>query len=438
MKITKTQVDDQNLVLTLAIAADDYAGKQKKELSELRRKAEIKGFRKGMAPASLISKMYGQQVLVNSVQDTISEFLNGYISENKLKVIGEPLPVEDADKNEWVSGNDFEFKFDVALYPEINFDLTKDDEVIYYTITATAEAKAEMKANLLKQYGSLVDGEAAKEDDFIIADFENGDNKVEGTYVALRNVAEAVRPAFIGIKAGDELNVNVNEAFENETDRASMLKLSKDELAALAPEWKMTVKNVKTFADAPMTQETFDKIFGEGAVADEAGFDEKIEEKLRDEYTQEADFRLQKDMKNYLVEKAAITLPEKFLKRWLFVANEGKFTKEEIDNEFPMFLEDFKWQLVRDYVIEKCKVEIKEEDILSSAKGFAAYQYAMYGINNVPDEQLEAFAKSILSQEKDSRRIIEQVETEKTVAAAREMVTLKKKKVSVKNFRELK
>ncbi|MCQ2143828.1 MAG: hypothetical protein MJY56_07140 [Bacteroidales bacterium] len=438
MKISKKKVDDQNLVLTLSIAAADYAEKQKKELSELRRKAEIKGFRKGMVPASLINRMYGQQVLVNSVQDTISESLNDYITKNKLKVIGEPLPVEGADKNEWVSGNDFEFKFDVALYPEINFELTKDDEVVYYTITSTAEAKAEMKSNLLKQYGSLVDGEAAKEEDFIIADFENGDNKVEGTYVALRNVAEAVRPAFVGIKAGDELNVNVNEAFENETDRASMLKLSKEELAALAPEWKMTVKNVKTFADAPMTTETFDKIFGEGVVADEAAFDAKIEERLKAEYTNEADFRLQKDMKDYLIGKAAMTLPEKFLKRWLFVATEAKFTQEEIDNEFPMFLEDFKWQLIRDYILEKCKVEIKEEDVLASAKAFAAYQYAMYGMNNVPDEQLESLAKSILSQEKDSRRILEQVETEKAVAAARELVTLKKKKISVKNFRELK
>jgi trigger factor len=213
-----------------------------------------------------------------------------------------------------------------------------------------------------------------------------------------------------------------------------MLKVNKDELANLDPMFKMTVKNVKTFVSAPLTEETFEKIFG---VKTEAEFDAKVEERIRAEYAQEADFRFSKDAKAYLVEKADLTLAEKFLKRWVYVVNDGKFTMEDIEKEWDLFIADYKWQMVRDYLMKKYEVVINEEDILASAKGFAAYQFAMYGMNNVPEEQLEAFAKNILSQEEQSRRIFDQVENEKTIAAVREIVSLKKKKISVEKFREL-
>ena len=435
MKIEQNRIDDLNLELTLSVAAEDYAESRKKKLNDFRKKAEIKGFRKGMVPMSLVEKMYGQQALADAVNDVIAESLNGYIQENNLKVLGEPLPSEDNPQNEWVNGNDFTFKFDIAQNPEISFELSKEDEVVYYTITVTEAAKKEMKDNLLKQYGSLEEGKKAKEDDFIIVDFEQGETKVEGTYVALRNVAEAVRGSFVGVKPGDVLDVNVNEAFENETDRASMLKVNKDELATLDPMFKMTVKNVKTFVNAPMTEETFEKIFG---VKTEAEFDAKIEERIRAEYTQEADFRFSKDARNYLLEKADVTVAEKFLKRWIYVINEGKFTMEDIEKDWDLFIVDYKWQMVRNYLMGKYNVKVEEADLLASAKGFAAYQFAMYGMNNVPEEQLEAFAKNILSQEEQGRRILDQVENEKTFAAVREVVTLKKKKISVDKFRELK
>ena len=435
MNIVENRIDDLNLELTLSIVKEDYAESMKKRLADFRKKADIKGFRKGMVPMSLVEKMYGQNALVDAVNDVISEGLNNYIHENNLRVLGEPLPSEEHIQNEWVNGSEFTFKFDLAQNPEISFELSKEDEVVYYTITVTEAAKKEMKDNLLKQYGSLEEGKKAKEEDFIIVDFEQGETKVEGTYVALRNVAEAARKSFVGVKPGDVLDVNVNEAFENETDRASMLKVSKDELATLDPMFKMTVKNVKTFVNAPLTEETFEKIFG---VKTEAEFDAKIEERIRAEYAQEADFRFSKDAKTYLLDKAGVQIAEKFLKRWVFVVNEGKFTMEDIEKDWDLFIVDYKWQMVRSYLMEKYGVKIEEADLLASAKGFAAYQFAMYGMNNVPDEQLEAFAKNILSQEEQGRRILDQVENEKTFAAVREVVTLKKKKISVEKFRELK
>ena len=435
MKIEQNRIDDLNLELTLAVTSEDYAESRKKKLNDYRRKAEFKGFRKGMVPMSLVEKMYGQSALVDSVNDVISTALNNFIQENNLRVLGEPLPSEDQSETDWTAGNDFTFKFDIAQNPEVSFELSKDDEVPYYTITVTEAAKKEMKENLLKQYGSLEEGEQAKADDFIIVDFEQGDMKVEGTYVAIRNVAEPVRASFIGVKPGDVLEVNVNEAFTNETDRSSMLKVSKDELASLDPMFKMTVKNVKTFVNAALTEETFEKIFG---VKTEEEFDAKVEERIRAEYAQEADFRFSKDAKNFLLEKADVKIAEKFLKRWVFVVNEGKFTMEDIEKDWELFIVDYKWQMVRGYLMNKYNVKIEEADLLASAKGFAAYQFAMYGMNNVPEEQLEAFAKNILSQEDQGRRILDKVEDDKTFDAVREVVTLKKKKISVEKFRELK
>ena len=435
MKIEQNRIDDLNLELALTVVPEDYSDSKKKRLNEYRKKAEIKGFRKGMVPMSLVEKMYGQTALVDAINDVIAEGLNNFIRENNLKVLGEPLPSEEHIANEWVDGNEFNFKFDLAQNPEVSFELSNDDEVTYYTITVTEAAKKDMKNTLLKQYGSLEDGKKAKEEDFIIVDFEQGDMKVEGTYVAIRNVAEAARASFVGVKAGDVLDVNVNEAFENETDRSSMLKVSKDELATLDPMFKMTVQNVKTFVNAPATEETFEKIFG---VKTEEEFDAKIEERLRAEYAQEADFRFSKDAKAYLLEKANVQIAEKFLKRWVYVVNEGKFTMEDIEKDWDLFIVDYKWQMVRNFLMNKYDVKIEEADLLASAKGFAAYQFAMYGMNNVPDEQLESFAKNILSQEEQGRRILDQVENEKTFAAVREVVTLKKKKISVEKFRELK
>ena len=438
MNIEQNRIDDLNLELTLSVVKEDYADKKVAKLKEHRKHAEIKGFRKGMVPMSLIEKMYGQASLVDAVNDVISSALNDFIKENNLNVVGEPLPAEDQPQTEWVDGNDFTFKFDIAQNPQINLELSKDDKIPYYNIEVSEAARDEMKQNMLKQYGSLEEGEAAKEDDFIIVDFVQGETRVEGAYVALRSISEAVKPSFVGLKAGDSIDVNVNEAFENETDRASMLKVKKEELANLDPMFKMTVNNVKTFVNAPVNQETFVKIFGEGNVKSEEEFDAKVAERLAFEYSNESNWRFSKDAKDYILAKAGLEVPEKFLKRWIYVINEGKFTMEDIEKDWALFIVDYKWQMIRTYLMQKYNVKIEEKDILASAKGFAAYQFAMYGMNNVPDEQLESFAKNILAQEDQSRRIYDQVENEKTIAAVREAVSLDVKPISVEAFRELK
>ena len=256
MNIVKNQIDELNLQLTVTVAHDDYAEIEKKELQKCKRTAEFKGFRKGMVPMSLIQRVYGERVLGESVNHVLSEAINNFIKENNIKMVGEALPSEDQPEIEWKSGNDFTFKFDIATTSEVNFELGKDDKVAYYEIEVSDEAKKEMKDNLLRQFGSLTDAAEAKEDDFVIVDFSQEDKTVEGSYVGVKNVEGEAKKSFLGAKAGDQFDVNVNEAFTNESDRAYMLKVKKEELAGLNPEFHVTVKEVKTFAPAEENQET--------------------------------------------------------------------------------------------------------------------------------------------------------------------------------------
>ena len=438
MKVTKKKADALNYQLTIQVAAEDYAEPLRKRLNDYRRKADIKGFRRGMAPMSLIQRMYGDQCLYESVNGLVGESLDDFIKKEKIRIVGEPMPSEDQPQLSWKAGEDFTFKFDIAQTPEINFEVNKEDKVVYYDINITAAEKKAQKEQLLQQYGSLQEGKKAGENDYIVADIENEGHKAEGVYVSVSHVAEEARGAFIGKKAGDKFQLDVNAAFPNETDRAAMLKVEKGQLANLDPMFTFTVVNVKTYVAAEENQETYDKIFGEGVVTTPEQFEEKVTEQIKASHEQEANYRFGADVRKYFVEKAALELPEAFLKRWLVYANEGKFSAEQVEKEFPAFIEDFKWQLVRGYIMQKFNLKVTREDILAAARSFVAYQYAMYGMAGVPQNLIDSSAENMLQDQNQYRRLEEQCEDNIAIAKVREEVTLQSKKISMEKFRELK
>ncbi len=438
MNITKNQPDALNYQVTIDITPDDYAEALNARLKEYRRRADIKGFRKGMAPMSLIQRLYGDQSLYEAVNRLVSEQLDTFIRDEKIRVVGEPLPSEDQPQLEWKSGADFTFKFDIAQTPELNFEVGEGDKIPYYEINVTEDAKKAMKAQMLQQYGSLQEGTKAGENDYIIADIANEAHSAEGVYISVAHVAEIARPLFVGKKAGDKFTCDVSVAFENETDRASMLKVDKAKLATLDPVFNFTVVNVKTFKAAESNQETWNQMFGEGAVTSEEQFMEKVVERIRANHTQEANYRFAADVRKYFVDKAAIELPEAFLKRWLVYANDGKYTTEEVEKEFPGFVEDFKWQLTRGYLMQKLGLKVEKADIEQAAESYVAYQYAMYGMGNVPQDLIKSSARNVLEDENQVRRLEEQVEDNKTIGTLREKVSLQTKKISEEKFRALK
>lgn len=439
MKIEQIKIDDLTFQLVVNIEKADAQEKKKQALKEYRKNAELKGFRKGMAPMSLIEKMHGMSALVEGVNQLISESINNYIAENKLNILGEPLPCEDKQKKiDWENDEIYEFVFDAALSPVVDFKLSSEDKVVSYNVTVTDEAKQAYKSNMLKQFGKLENTDVVKDEDFIIADLEQGETKIEGSYITLRQIEDAeVKALFIGKKPGDSFELDVNKAFVNDTDRAALLKVSKDELANINPIYNVTVKEVKAFVEAEQNQDLYDRLFGEGEVKTEAEFEAKIAERIAKEYEQESAYRFMLDAREYLLNKTNIQVPEQFMKKWLYTINEGKFSMEDIEKDFALFLKDFRWQLIRQYICREQNIQITREDVLAVAKHIAGYQFAMYGLNNVPDEQLTQYAESLLGNEKEGRRIYEKTEEDKVLAYVKSVVSLDVKDITIDELHKL-
>ena len=330
MNLKTKKSDELNLELSIEVAAADYAEAEKKKLNERRRTAEFKGFRKGMVPASLIKKVYGDQCLADAVNEVLGEQLQKYIEDNKLNILGEPLSSANQPEVSWVSGEDFTFVFDIALSPEINVDVVKEDTVNQYTVTLSAAEKKSMIDNLKKYY------EEKKEE-----------------------------------KSEEEIEKEV-------TDR------------------------------------------------------------MTEQYKQEAEWKVGADIRKFYVEKSGIKLPEDFLKRWLVYANQGKVDAEQVEKEFPGFVEDFKWQLVRGFLFKKFDFKIEQKDITDAAESYVKYQYAMYGLPEVPADMMKEAVNNILGDRRQVENLVERIEDEKVLGKIRETITLKAKKITSEKFRELK
>lgn len=438
MKVEKLPVDDLTFRLNVTIEKADALEKRKKALNNYRRTAEIKGFRKGMAPMSLIEKMHGVSALIDAVNDLIAEQLNNYIRENKLNVLGEPLPNDELQRKiDWDNDTVYEFVFDVALAPQVKVEISKDDKIVYYNPTVADADIDAAKSNILKQYGKLEDTDAVKDEDFIVADLVQGETKVEGTYITLKQMSEDSKKIFLGKMAGDSFEINVNEVFTNEADRASLLKVKKEELATIDPLWTVTIKEIKTFVDAEENQELYNKMYGEGVVNSADEFKAKIVERIKEEYAQESEYRFMLDAREYFLNKLNIPVPEAFMKRWLHVVNEGKVTMEEIEKEFDLFLKDFRWQMIRGAILKDNNLTVTKEDVLKVATNIARYQFAIYGINNVPEEHLAQYAEKLLADENQNRRIIEKAEEDKAIAFIKENVTVEPKEIAIEELRKL-
>ena len=438
MNIDKQQIDDLNLKLTLTFAPEDYEAQEKKKLSEYKRNAELKGFRKGMAPLSLIKHIYGDRALGDALDSMINEEPGKFIKETNLRLIGEPLPSEDQPKIELKDGETFTFMYDLAKYPEVNVAVGSDDNLTSYKIKVTDEAKKEMKENMLRQLSKMGETEVAQAGDYLVVDLENEEKKVTGAYVTVDEVAGEAKEKVIGAKAGDKFDINVNDAFPEASNRAAVLKTTQPELEKISdPLFHVTVVNVRRMFPGEENQESYDTLFGKDKVHNSEEFDKAVEAQLEANYKQESDFQLNKDIREYLVKKADIKLPEDFLKRWLLYANEGKFTKDDIEKEFDGFLKDFRWQLVRDSLMQKYGLKIEDADLQGAAEGYVRYQYAMYGMSEVPEDMMKVAVQQLLADENQARNMRESVANAKVFDAVKKDIKTSEKTVSVEDFRKL-
>lgn len=431
MKVTVTQGKNLQSLMTVNIERSEVEAKKNEQLKDVRKKAEIKGFRKGMAPMGLIEKLYGMSAMQDSLNNLITDAINSHIKDNNLNLLGEPLPNEEKQKSiDLEKDQSFEFVYDIAFRPEINITLDKKDKVINYNIKPTADDLKKYKEDILRQFGSLENADKAADDDFLVVDLSQGDKVIEKSYITLKTLDKDAKKLFKGKKVGDSLEVDVVKAFPNETDRASLLKIKKEEFDASNPIYKVDIKEVKTFKPAEENQDLYDRVFGKDVIKSPQQFDSELQTRLEAEYKQNSNFRLRRDLIDYMVKKAGVELPEAFLKRWLFTINQGKFTMEQIEKEFPLFVQDYTWQMVAGKIFADQKMKIDKDELLEQAKSMTMSQFAMYGMMNIPEDQLNQYAQELLKDGNQISRVYEKCEEDKVLDYVKGVITITDKDIT--------
>jgi len=426
MNITKKEIDDLSLQVTVSVEESDYSEKVKKALNDIRKKLEIKGFRKGMAPMGIVHKMYYRSTLLEQVNTIISGALNDYMEKEAIRIIGEPLASEEQTKTDWDNDVNFSFSFELMLAPRIDLAINKDLHIPLIKKNINEKEVDSQIESILDQQGTLVVVDKVEKDDFLKVDLRQGELLITDSYLNLKTISRLKdKKPFIGKTVGEEAEADISVLFPKEADRAILLQVKPGETERFTnPAFTFVIKEIKRFKPAEENQDLYDKLFGPGNVTTHESFREKVREQIERNNQSESNYRFGQDVKNILVEKAGLRLPENLLKRWLYEGNDGKFSMEQIEKDFPAFLEDFRWQLVRETIMKEAGLKVEKDDMIQSAVAMARYQFAMYGMNNVPDEHLIKYAESMLANEKEARNLYERAEENKVISYIRENVTV--------------
>lgn len=447
MNVTQEKKDDLNMTIAVTMTPEDYEKDVDRVLHDYRKKVVLDGFRPGKVPFGLVKKMYGKSVLADEINKKFSEAIAGYITENKLNILGEPLPARDEEPPDFDHQKEFTLKVDVALSPEFEVNLSKKIKIPYYTIKIDDDLLKEYIDSYRKQLGELKDTETVGEADYLKgtlvevnpdgAPVENG-LKVEDAAISLAALKDdEARKLFIGKKTGDTVLLEMKKVFPNETDLAALLSVEKTQLDTLKPHFMYTISEIKRFTDAEENQAFYDKVFGKDEVKTHEEFVEKMKEIIRRNLDNESESRFGKDAVDKLVEVINPPLPEDFLKRWLKETNKGNFTEEQIDAEFDDFIHGLKWELIRDKIAQDQEIKVSEEEILEFAKAYTHSQFHQYGLGHLPEEEIEKFAREQMGKEENYRKFHANVLDRKVIDSLKTVVKIDDKKISREDFNKL-
>jgi trigger factor len=448
MNIIRENIDAVNTVLKVAIEKTDYEKTVADQLKEYRQKAVIPGFRPGKVPDGLIRRKYRIPILVDEVNKLISKNLSQYLVDEKLNILGEPLPNEEQQKSiNWETDENFEFAFDIALAPEINISLNKDNEIKFYKIAVSDEMINQQVEMAQSQLGENVPDDEIKGNSSVRGDFvqlNDSDEELEDgirpkdVLIAIDMIKDdEIKDNIVGKKIGDVVIFDPVKAFENRHEVRHMLKIKQDEADALNSNFKFIINDILRFEKAELNEELFQKLYGEETgIKTVDDFRSKIKTEIEASLMHSSNHKFAVDAHNKLVEQANITLPEAFLKRWLIAINK-ELTVEQIENEFDSFIGDLKWQLIKDVVIKENEIKVTPEETKLFAIQMARAQYNQYGIFDVPDEQLESFAKMILEKPEENERIYKRLYEDKVIQTIKGKVTLQETEVSQEEFNEM-
>ncbi len=439
MNVTRENIDALNAAVKINIVKADYEEKVEKKLKEYKRTANIKGFRPGHVPSGMIKKLYGSSVLVDEINTIVSESLSDYIRDEKLDILGDPVPKHDEHTFDPDKSDEFTFTFELGLAPEFEVNLTKKQKLTRYMIEPDTKMVADYVDNYARRNGELLNVEKAEEKDTIKGTLTSADGEVindEATLSLEVMKDEELKKEFTGKTVGDTINFDIRKAFPNDNEIAALLRKKKEEVEDLNGIYTINIKEVLRFMPAENDQALWDKVYGEGAVSTVEEFEAKVTDEIRLYFSRETDYKLRTDARDLILAKTPFDLPDEFLKKWLVRVNE-KTTAEDIEKDYDHFRDDLRWQLIKNKVAKDNDLKITDEEILAEAKAFTRAQFSQYGLYYATDEQVTSFAGDMLKKEDEARRIAEKVLDTRILDIIIEAVKVDDKKVSAEEFNKL-
>ena len=448
MNITRENIDAVNAVLKVDIEKADYEKTVADQLKEYRQKAVVPGFRPGKVPDGLIKRKYRIPVLVEEVNKLLSKNLSQYLVDEKLNILGEPLPNEEQQKKiNWETDENFEFVFDIALAPEINIALGKENEIKFYKIAVSDEMIDKQVEMAQSQLGENVPDDEIKENSSVRGNFaqlndageemENG-IRPNDVLIAIDLIKDdEIKNNFVGKKTGDVVVFDPAKAFENRHEIKHMLNIKQEEADVLNSNFSFTINEILKFEKAEMNEDFFKKLYGEETdVKTTEDFRNQIKSEIEANLIYSSDHKFATDVHDKLLEQANIVLPEAFLKRWLIAINK-ELTAEQIESEFESFINDLKWQLIKNVIIKDNQINVTDREAKAFATQMARAQYNQYGIFDIPEDQLESFSKRILEKPEENERVFKRLYESKVIKVVKEKVSLLETEVSQEEFNEM-
>lgn len=442
MSVIQNNIDLVNATLTVKVSKEDYSEKYDKALKIARKKINVPGFRVGMAPMGMVKKMYGPTILVDEINKIVSEELYNYINENKLNILGEPLPNENSKVDAFNEGDDFEFVFDIALAPE--FKVEWNGNLPYYNIDVDAALIEKQVDAYRGRFGKYVPAEKVEEKDVIKGELVelNADGSVKEDGVKVEKAIlspgymkeEGQKAQALGKSVGESFVFNPAKAFGNENEIASLLQIKKEEAKEFAADCQFTVAEITRFAHAELDQELFDAAFGKDAVKSADEFRAKVKAGLEEQFSGDSDIKLSIDVREYVLNQLKdVKFADEFLKRWLKATNK-EMTESSIEAEYPKMIEDLKWQMAKDQLLKEAEIKVDRADIEAAARQAAKMQFIQYGMLNVPEDILDNYVTEMLKDKNGLRNASDQALNAKFIAAVKERATFDNKTVSFEEF----
>jgi trigger factor len=447
MNITQEKIDDLNAVIKVQLKEEDYQDKVENQLKEYRKKASVPGFRKGHVPMGMVKKMVGTNLLVDELNKILSDTLQEYLTNEKLEVLGNPLPkMEDDETIDWENQKEFEFKYEVGLAPSFKVDSLDKLKVDAFKIKVSDKDVQKYVDDLARRYGKMTNPEVAEKDDMVFGKFEelDGEGKVKEGGIANSSVIiinavtdKNLQKQLVGAKAGDKFIVDPKTVSEHESDQAQAIGVDVNELKNIISKFNYTVEKVNRVIASDLNQELFDKIFGEGAVKSEKEFRDKIAEELNKGLIADSDRKLKADVQDALMDSLKLKLPDTFLKKWIKASNEKPITDEQIEAEYDMYSKSLQWQLIENKIIEANEIKVEFEEVIDYTKGLLTQQMQSMGMPANDDEQLTQTAQSVLQNQEEARKIYGMLYDSKLMDLYKSTCKLKEKEVSLEEFEKL-